>query len=252
MRLAVIGDIHANAVALRAALVLTDRAGFDLRIFLGDLLTYGVEVTRTLDLVAEAACAPRNVLLRGNHDEVYDRMLAGGEAVAGWVGQHMRWTAPQIAVAAWRELPFQHELRLENLLLAHANPFGAGDWSYLNTVEEHVGAAAVLADRGLRWGVFGHTHRAKLFSARAAAFLEPRPEWRRLFPGGAVVNAGSVGQPRSDHPGEVVLWIETGGPTSAVAFEPLRYDLGAHRRAINASDLPEEIRARCLAYHRPR
>ena len=249
MLIAVIGDIHANARALVAALKRTERAGFDLRVLLGDVLTYGVDVAQTVDLVAEAASHPGTVLLRGNHDQAYDRLLAGEEpAIGGWVRRHLDWTAERVPAAQWRSLPFVDAHVAEGIFFAHANPFGQGDWTYLNDEAEHRRAAGRLERGAWRAGVFGHTHRPRLYDARAAAFLPIPTSGRPLGAGTRVANAGSIGQPRGSGPREVVLRIEVAPAATTWSFDPLDYDVAAHCRAISGSSLPPEVRDRCLGY----
>lgn len=251
MRLAIIGDIHGNAAALREAIAATDRAGYDRRVFIGDLLTYGVEIEATLDLMLEATARNDTVLLRGNHDVLYDRLLDGKTDVPdNWVGAHMRWTLPQIPADRWRALPFRDEIVTGGLICAHANPFGRHDWTYLNTPQDHAQAAAALAFRGLRAGVFGHTHRAKVYSTRQpVGFLEAGQAPRTHCSGIVVLNAGSIGQPRASAPREVILWLDAAQDGFTHAFVPLAYDVAAHTGAIRRSDLPMQVKARCLDYH---
>ena len=65
MRYAILSDVHANAVALRA--VLTDAADMHAEriICLGDVLGYGPEPVEALELIYRRA----HVCLAGNHDD---------------------------------------------------------------------------------------------------------------------------------------------------------------------------------------
>jgi len=63
--IAVLGDVHGNARALRAALAQAHKGPFDRMVFLGDLLTYGHDVDEVLDLVAEAQEKDSATLLWG-------------------------------------------------------------------------------------------------------------------------------------------------------------------------------------------
>lgn len=249
MLIAVIGDVHANARALGAALDETERRGFDLRVLTGDVLTYGIDVMETLDLVSDALSKPRTLLLRGNHDQAYDMLLSGRETdIAGWVRRHLEWTLGRMSATHWRSLPFKDQHTAAGIFFAHANPFGRYDWSYLNDEREHARAAARLGGCGLRAGVFGHTHRPRLYDVVRAAFLPTDTAQAVVVDGTAVANAGSVGQPRGSSPREVVLWIEADVAEVSYTFVPLVYDVAAHRRAISESSLPVDLRERCLSY----
>lgn len=255
MRLAVIGDVHANADALQAALGATQRAGYDLRVLIGDLLTYGVEVARTLDLVAEALKRPDTILILGNHDDIYLRRLAGrGDLVpplADWVAALIDWTLPRIPPQAWAALPFRASFAAAGVYFSHANPFGSGDWTYLARPETNLAAAAALREMGMSCGVFGHTHRARRFAAGAdggGGDYQPFDFYERPLASGRthVLNVGSVGQPRSDHPRDVILWLDVGRSGITHRFQPLSCDPGAYRQSLLDSSLPEALKSRCL------
>lgn len=64
-RIALISDIHANAVALRAVLADIRKTGADQVICLGDVATLGPEPQAVIEILAELGC--RRIL--GNHDE---------------------------------------------------------------------------------------------------------------------------------------------------------------------------------------
>lgn len=258
MKLAVIGDIHANAEALEAALRTTARAGYDLRVLIGDLLTYGVEVRRTLDLVADALKRDDTILILGNHDDIYLRLLEGRRdlvpPLSDWVAALIDWTLPFIPARDWSALPFRASFAMEGIYVSHANPFGPGDWSYLAQHGTNLAAADALRGMGMSCGVFGHTHRARRFVAAGCGGGDYRPfdfEERLLDPGRThVLNAGSVGQPRSDHPREVVMWLDVRPTGITHRFEPLDHDRDAHRRSLLGSSLPEALKRRCLSFHR--
>lgn len=259
MRLAVIGDVHANAEALEAALRKTEQHGYDLRVLLGDLLTYGVDVVRTLDLVSNAVEKNDTMLILGNHDDIYTRLLAGQSEllppVPDWVAAHIRWTLSELPTHRWAALPFRASFAVESVHFSHANPFGPADWTYLNEPRANLRAAKALRARGLSCGVFGHTHRARRFSAESGCdggnFWPFDYEARPLDPARThILNAGSVGQPRSHHPREVILWLDL-HPTGTVhRFESLAYDLDAHRRSLLDSSLPDVVKRQCLDFHR--
>lgn len=257
MKIAIIGDVHANAEALGAALTATDRAGYDLRVILGDILTYGAEVPRTLDLVCDSVSRAGNHLLRGNHDEIYRRMIEDSTTptgIASWVEEHILWTAPQIPVDIWRDLPFIDELKVAQVFFSHANPFGRGNWAYLADAATKAHAAHALRARGARLGVFGHTHRASCFALRSSmpegeelgcAAKEQRAAGDCTY----VVNAGSVGQPRCQSNREVVLWLSIERSGLLFHFQPIAYDVEAHQRAIAHSTMPDALKAKCLSYY---
>ena len=130
-------DIHANARALRAALELAREGGMDKLIVLGDLLTYGLDVGETLDLVEEAQERHGAVLLVGNHDQLYFDLAAGRfdyySGLPAWLRESVDHTMRLLDVSRLASLRWAQEIVLGDVLFAHANPYPFGDWSYINT-----------------------------------------------------------------------------------------------------------------------
>ena len=114
MRVAVLGDIHANVRALQAALKIADEGGYDQLILLGDLLTYGIDVVETLELVGSRLSSGRTVLLRGNHDALYQDLLDGNLAykyqLPIWIRESVEWTLNRLPLDIWSKLSFKNEL----------------------------------------------------------------------------------------------------------------------------------------------
>lgn len=246
MRVAVLGDVHANARALQAALNIADQGGYDQLILLGDLLTYGVDVVATLELVSDRLSNGRTVLLRGNHDALYRDLLDGDstyhDQLPFWIKESVDWTLERLPLDIWSQLSFKNDFEIQQFLFSHANPFGPEKWQYLNTEAEHASAADALLTRGLHVGVFGHTHRAKWyrhfeghgrFEAVQCGYLD--------YPAVHVLNAGSVGQPRDRaNPVAAVLWITVPNArisTPRFQLERLTWNVTDHIRDLAASGL---------------
>jgi hypothetical protein len=230
-------------------------------VFLGDLLTYGPDVDETLERVLAATQSGRGVLLRGNHDTLYERAM-GDEASAymnrlpGWINESVAWTRARLARSLWGALQFRDEYVVaDRALFSHANPFGRGCWDYLNTPADHARAGTTLRARGLDIGVFGHTHRIKRFEYRAdgGSF---QVDLHGILASDAtnVLNAGAIGQPRDrlnlqPH----VLWLSLDKESSAVEFEfqPFTYDTDAYLHAVRRSGLSEATVAKICAFFVP-
>jgi predicted phosphodiesterase len=260
MRIAVIGDIHANAGALTSALAAADSGGYDRLVFIGDLLTYGADVIETLDLVGERLVDHRTVLIRGNHDALYSNLVQGEstyvDQLQDWIRESVTWTLDRLPIDRWSELPFQDEYELEGVLFSHANPFGSGRWEYLGTPASLRQAAEALRDRGFRIGVFGHTHRVKWYRHVPAGGESEMPFTRGDLDGDAVhvLNPGSIGQPRdASSPVPHVLWMSVGetsvaGVLASFTLQRVHYDVVAHLSRLATSGLSVESLSRITAY----
>lgn len=202
------------------------REGFDVLLILGDLLTYGVSPLATLELVNEAIVRDRVVLIMGNHDQFY--LGQGGAAhdyIAGlpdWLRESVEWTAAQLPPGAMDNFDWQNEWSTGPLLAAHANPYDFGDWTYLVDADQAEAAALILAERGYRYGIFGHTHRARAFE----------------HGGVSIFTIGSLGQPRDDgerRPQWAMITLDKDG----IVVRPriITFDRPGHLAAIRATTL---------------
>ncbi|MEN0061668.1 MAG: metallophosphoesterase [Myxococcota bacterium] len=246
----VLSDIHANRAALDAALAQVDADPAPI-IILGDLLTYGPDPCAVLDRLSERSDVSHWVL--GNHDELYLGLLAGTpppsyHRVPDWLRATIDWTCERIetdgAAAAWlRTLPFVREHVDNGILFAHANPFG--NWRYVDRDEEHREAAGVLARRGFSVGVFGHTHRGRLFTdpPRSRSPGPDRLVWGPRSHGTGtevrILNAGSVGQPRNRTGTSTILRLRGTGRSGEASLSVLHYDVAKFLMRLDRMPLPE-------------
>lgn len=237
-----IGDVHGNARALRAALAQARRGSMDRLVFMGDLLTYGHDVAEVLDLVGEAQSAHGADLLVGNHDKMYFDLAEGQTAyldkLPDWIRDSVSRTLENIDLTDFRtRLQWSESVEAEGLFVAHANPFSFGDWRYLNEPSDIDAAFESLRTRGSWLGVFGHTHRARAHLGKARN--EPVPLATPIAMTSDVpnvLNTGSIGQPRND---EGMLLRLTVAKTQATAtFEAVDYDVDAHIAELRNSGLP--------------
>lgn len=191
---------------------------------MGDLLTYGPEPQRCLQLTVEAVERDGAVLLRGNHDAMYLDAESYRRPLPEWIRDSVDWTRLQVGAGALDDLPFKERWSEGPLLVSHANPFGPNDWSYLRSADDFERAAQALMGQGYRVGVFGHVHRMA----------------RHECAGAAVYTVGSVGQPRDkldQRPHWAMGELTDGGFT--LSARPLQFDWRDHCRALRATNIPE-------------
>ena len=253
--IAVIGDVHGNAPALRAALAQAREGPLDRMVFLGDLLTYGHDVGEVLDLVAEAQEKEGATLLVGNHDRMYFDLVEGRreyfDRLPGWLKDTVNLTleAPRTATLV-DALSWVEETRLdERAIAAHANPYGKSDWRYLNSLDNHMEAGMALLQRSLDVGVFGHTHRPRFYDGARPLEAVPFDEALEASRGNpVVVNAGAVGQPRDGSGQAVLLRLTLTKQTVRATFERVAYDLAAHIASLRAAKLPSATVERLVRF----
>jgi predicted phosphodiesterase len=229
MRIAVISDVHAAQAPFAAALSAARAAGFDQLILLGDLFTYGVAPVECAELAFEAMDKDGALLIGGNHDQLYVDLEQGERdyynRLPDWIRESVEWTWGALGEQWPDALPYIPEWRSGDLLMAHANPFGYGDWTYLSNATSLSRAADVCSEQGVRYGVFGHLHRAMNHSS-------PKAEIHVI---------GSVGQPRS-RDDQVPHWamLELTDDSLTVTRHDVPFDAAAHcadiRRRPSLSD----------------
>jgi len=254
--IAVIGDVHGNTGALVAAIEAAH--GADRVVLLGDLLTYGPDVDAVIGAVERTLESRDTVLLRGNHDQLYEDLDAAETEIERrpeWFRESVAYVTDRLDVGRFRRLPWRDACTTGSVFFAHANPFGTHDWSYLSSAEDHSRAVTSLRDRRTGLGVFGHTHRARCYRDLASGYRLDRPAgvfsatWDELQQRPAVINAGAIGQPRDDHTIIYVVWLTLSKDGCSVDFVPVSYDVERHLDALSRAPLSEATRRRLIAFH---
>ena len=250
MLIGILADVHANLQALEAALVWLDARGVDDLVCLGDVVGYGGDPERCIELVQERC----SVTVRGNHDHaVFD------PALRKEFNDHARQAIERHAeilnedeVAWLRSLP--EVASREELALGHASFIDPTAYPYVTDASQ---AAAEIEAMPVRIGFIGHTHVPAVFRAAEAGELERAGSWagtpgepgevsvRLEGPHRFLVNPGSVGQPRDRDPRAACAAFETDGEILVLARIP--YDIAAAQRAIVERGMPA-FEASRLAY----
>ena len=236
MRIGVVSDIHANSLALSAALAALRREAVEEIVVLGDLLTYGCHVKETVALLRDLAASTKATFLLGNHDQLYVEMQRNVkgyyDGLVPWIQETASWTLAELGDAGLEALfPWQDEHIVGRVLFSHANPFGARDWSYLSNEPALARASEHLSARGLAAGVFGHTHRSMS--------VQRGDVW--------IFNPGSVGQPRDQRRKSTAAVIDV-EQLEWKTFD-LDYDERAHCEAIASSSMSDSTKRELLKFH---
>lgn len=235
MRIALLSDVHSNLPALDAVL---EAAGeVDAVWHLGDVVGYGPDPDGVVARLQERGA----IGVRGNHDAA----ALGGPEI-DWFNpdarRAMEWTRGAISddTRAW--LAALPERRAEaGCELVHGSP--------REPLWEYVTSPGVARDN-LRLldaaiGLHGHTHVpvAWVEDDGRVELVRGRPG-RRLDLAGrrALVNPGSVGQPRDGDPTASFAILEP--ETGVVEWRRARYDVGAVQEAMLAAGLPGYLATR--------
>jgi len=198
---AVISDIHANLDAMEAVVSDISEQGVSRIICLGDIVGYGADFEECIDFVRENC----DIVIKGNHDEAVVEGPVDFNPVARDVILYTREMikpglfSPPRKRDRWnflRDLPVRHEEG--GLLFVHGSPRDPVREYVMKT--DVVFAPEKLADifSMINGACFiGHTHQPGVI-VDGYHFLEPQRlgSSYQLNGAKAVINIGSVGQPR--------------------------------------------------------
>jgi len=242
MRIAVLSDIHANLTALEA--VRADLTDVDQTWVLGDTVGYGPQPNEVISVLQEMGA--RSVL--GNHDGaaigMVDPAYFNPDARAA-----IEWTAGTIDDNTRSYLATLPEVRRDGELTAvHGSPRDP-IWEYITS--SGIAAANFEAFES-RLCLFGHTHLpvAYLRDDGAVAATPGLPgEVVQLGAVRALLNPGSVGQPRDGLSDAAYALLEMDDSGGSIAFHRVRYEIDRTQRLMREVGLPARLVER-LSYGR--
>lgn len=218
MKVMVFSDVHANLIALEA--VLADAGPVDAYWFLGDLVGYGPEPAACVERVQ---ALPNLVRVLGNHDAA-----VLGKIPLTWFNPEAQklvlWTREHLTDANLAFLAAAPEIEVfDNITLVHGSP-RAHYTEYILTTE-----IAAVSFRHLKtdFCFVGHTHQPVRWQEEdgfANVYPAVPYEPLTLMPR-AIINVGSVGQPRDGDPRASYALYDT--ETRVLEWRRVPYDIVA-------------------------
>lgn len=218
MKLALLGDIHGNADALRVVLAAAISSGAESLLITGDLVGYYYAPLKVLEMLQPW---DRHIV-RGNHEDMLSIARSDPAFLAqvdARYGTGLRTAIEQLNEQQLDELcGLPHPLELEfdgcKVLLCHGAPWDVDLYVYPDAVPEMLERCAI---QDFDLVVMGHTH-YPMQHAIGKTLL---------------VNPGSVGQPRNRQPG--ACWT---------LFDTANRSLQFHQEQYNSSALVLECQQR--------
>ena len=259
MRTAIISDIHGNLEALEKVLEDIDRRGVDEIICLGDIVGYGPNPIECVDLVAEKC----SWSLMGNHDfaVLYEptNFNVVAKDAAHWTRDVLEEAVEKDPVSGNRRLEFLNRIKTRK---CHEQIYTCVHGSVRKPINEYLFDDDIRDDPAKVRRIFemiddrclvGHTHVPGVFVYTE----EDGPDFMRPSSLGnedpddpilvgvhqfhpdekAIVNPGSVGQPRDQNDRASYAILETSeNEPHKVHFYRLEYDISAVADKIYAID----------------
>ena len=232
-RVAFLGGIYSNYLALQRALELARARKVDAVIALGDFGAFGPHPDRTVEILREAGVPA----IQGNYEESLSSgaddchcgytdprdnrfaQVSYDYTAANTAAEHKRWMGT---------LPGQMRLRLgaTRMLLCHGSPRRINEFLWSSTTPAPF-VKALLRDHDT--DVIACTHTGI--------------HWQRFAaPGQGIVNVGALGRPANDGTPNVWFTVMTAGDDGPhVEFVPVDYDHERLAREMAAEGLPPEF-----------
>ncbi|HET6204046.1 MAG TPA: metallophosphoesterase family protein [Planctomycetota bacterium] len=233
MRYGILGDIHANSSALEAVLASIAREGVDRFVSVGDIAGYGADPVGCVERVIELGA----LTVAGNHDlAVIGRLPL--EYFNPLAKEAILWTRSALSAqhgAFFGGLPLLAEEG--PITVAHGSIARPEAFEYIQTAGD---AQASLERLRTRVGFVGHSHVPVSFLYRDGA---PLRVWYTFDQevslrgySRALVNVGSIGQPRDGDPRAAYAIYDDAA--DAVWIRRVPYDVDREDERIRRSGLP--------------
>ncbi len=231
MRYGIFGDIHGNLQALDAVLEAYEAESVDVYLCTGDLVGYGANPR---ECVAKARAVSAHVVA-GNHDFAVCGKLTL-EFFNSFAKSAVLWTRQQLSAADLRyleKLPILVDVS-PDVTLSHATIYDAHAFDYIQTQYD---AHLSLQELRGKCGFVGHSHiPISFFLKGGAVSWSIDPEIDLEGQEKALVNVGSVGQPRDENPHAAYAIYDT--EQQKIWIKRVPYDVEAAIHAIRSNNLP--------------
>jgi len=234
--IAIVSDIHANLEALTAVMAEIDRRGITEIVCLGDIVGYGPNPIECLDVVMNRS----NVTLMGNHDFAvfYEpfNFNSGAEQACYWTRQCFENDVDvKRRAERWKflgDLPVRS--KNENFLAVHASPRRPiNEYIFPDDIYTNPGKFVALFEKFEKLCFVGHTHVPGVFLEGPDFYSPDELDGKfELSDEKAIINVGSVGQPRDRDPRSSFVVLTD----RFVEFVRLAYDVQTTVKKVHEID----------------
>jgi diadenosine tetraphosphatase ApaH/serine/threonine PP2A family protein phosphatase len=231
---AIVSDIHGNLEAFSAVLAEIDRRGIQQIVCLGDVVGYGPNPMECLDLVRQRC----RVSLMGNHDfaVLYEpfNFNSGAESACYWTRKQFEDDPDPVRRAdRWKHLGnLPVRVKTPEFVAVHASPRRPiNEYIFPDDIYTNPGKFVSIFERFDRLCFVGHTHVPGVFLEGPDFYSPDELDYRfEVTDEKAVINVGSVGQPRDRDPRSSFVVVSD----NAVEFVRLMYDVDTTVKKVDA------------------
>ena len=232
MRTLIISDIHANLAALEA--VLTDATPFDAVWCLGDLVGYGPNPNECVERIVQL---PNLQCVLGNHDAAAVGKIEV-DAFNPEARKTVLWNQEKLTIANKEYLKSLPErVNLDYITLVHGSPYRP-IWEYLLDTRT---ATISFEFFDKPYCFVGHTHLPVLYhlpdDRQTAQLIVPEHVSQMTLAPRAILNPGSVGQPRDRDPRAAYAILDLTDFTWE--WHRVEYDIQSVQEQMHEANLPE-------------
>lgn len=236
MRIGILGDVHSNLEALKAAVMRLQAEGIDHWVQVGDIVGYGADPVACVELVRSLGCT----VCLGNHDAA-----VVGYMPTDYFNQYARaaidWTREQLRsedLDYLRGLPLKVEHT--EYTVVHGSLHLPAQFGYVFSPVE---AAESLAEQRTRVAFVGHSHVPAAYMQREGGTVHDldvvfESEFETGIEGylRVLLNVGSVGQPRDEDARAAYATYDS--ETGILRVARVDYDIATAQQKIRAAGLP--------------
>ncbi|MFT5199286.1 MAG: diadenosine tetraphosphatase ApaH/serine/threonine PP2A family protein phosphatase [Planctomycetota bacterium] len=236
MRYAILGDIHANLLALEAVLDMAKQRGVDQILSVGDVVGYGAGPREVLDVLRD-----ENIpAVMGNHDAAIAGLL-DTTFFNPMAKEAVQWTQGQLTDG---DLDWLHELPMllhcEGCDVAHGSYAEPELYKYIQSTED---ADPSLDLQPQKACFVGHTHVPVTILRMAdnpeRSFYTMDTQIDLTNADKALINVGSVGQPRDEDPRAALGIYDS--QTNAYELLRVEYNTKLEAQRILSAGLPKML-----------
>jgi diadenosine tetraphosphatase ApaH/serine/threonine PP2A family protein phosphatase len=237
---AVFGDIHGNLDALETCVAHMKEVGVEYYVCLGDVIGYGAQPNECLTMVRELT----DHIIAGNHEYAVCGKM-GLEFFNAYAKEAIEWTRDQLSedeLEFIRRMPLVEQVN--GYTIAHSTLHAPEAFGYIETLYSAHMSLSFLEDKVC---FVGHSHVPITFVLDQEQRTLTYTVDEEITLGAshkALVNVGSVGQPRDENPKASYATYDT--ESGEVKIHRLEYDVESAAQKIRDAGLPEVLSSRLV------